>query len=372
MSGHPRAQKRKSLPERRNFQEKSLPDIIKHHELYSKEEDAHSAPTSRSNSFRSKTRPEIVKTEANNQRRNSEPGTPLPGGLLSVPGEEDKIVRVRSFKTTRKGVVSRGDSFRRQSRGSITNLTVSKSDNALYKGTDQPELVTKNGLLAAPAAKGHTPCSNCYKVAMIGADGVGKTALTRQFLTSENSFFNESPIAAHTDETEANQITVIIDREETTIEFVDTEEKLFDISLCSSCDAFIIVFSVQDSRSFNYAKHRLHALRHNLETDKVCILVANKVDLVRKRRVSTDDGRGIAQKYNCKYIETSAGLNLKVDDLLVGIVRQIKLKLKRDLERKTLPRAAETSDKKASKPGFFRKLFRRTTKKTSCSNMGQL
>jgi hypothetical protein len=39
-------QKRKSLPERRNFQEKSLPDIIRHHEMYIKnEEDAHSAPS---------------------------------------------------------------------------------------------------------------------------------------------------------------------------------------------------------------------------------------------------------------------------------------------------------------------------------------
>lgn len=85
------------------------------------------------------------------------------------------------------------------------------------------------------------------------------------------------------------------------------------------------------------------------------------------------DGRAIAQKYNCKYTETSAGLNLKVDDLLVGIVRQIKLKLKQELERKTLPRAAAgKSDTKGSKPGFFRKLFRKTTKKTSCSNMGQL
>ena len=192
MSGHPRAQKRKSLPERRNFQEKSLPDIIKHHDIYMKDEDAHSAPSSRSNSFRNKTRSEIVRTEANNQRRNSEPGTPLPISLLSVPGEEEKLVRVRSFKTTRKGVVSRGDSFRRQSRGSITNLTASKSDNVLYKGTDT-ELETKNGLLAAPSSQGHPPCSNCYKVAMIGADGVGKTALTRQFLTSENNFFNDTP-----------------------------------------------------------------------------------------------------------------------------------------------------------------------------------
>lgn len=371
MSRH--MQKRKSLPERRNFQEKSLPDIIRHHDMYFNEEnDSHSAPNSRSNSFRSKTKPEVkvLHVDVGNQRRNSEPSTPLPTDSLSVPGQDDNIlVKVRSFKTTRKGIVSRGDSFRRQSRGSITNLTASKSDNALYKTQDQTPTKTKNGLLAAPSKSPETPYSNCYKVAIIGADGVGKTALTKQFLSSESMFFNDSP-GGHIDE--PNHITVIIDKEETTIEFVDTEERV-DISICSACDAFIIVYSVQDIHSFNYAKHKLHTLRHNLETDRVCILVANKVDLVRKRRVTTDDGRAVAQKYTCKYIETSAGLNLKVDDLLVGIVRQIKLKLKNDLESKTLPRAQKpSSEQQKDQKGFFKRLFRRKQKKTSCSNMTQL
>ncbi|CAC5386187.1 unnamed protein product [Mytilus coruscus] len=164
MSRH--MQKRKSLPERRNFQEKSLPDIIRHHDMYFNEEnDSHSAPNSRSNSFRSKTKPEVkvLHVDVGNQRRNSEPSTPLPTDSL------------------------------RQSRGSITNLTASKSDNALYKTQDQTPTKTKNGLLAAPSKSPETPYSNCYKVAIIGADGVGKTALTKQFLSSESMFFNDSP-----------------------------------------------------------------------------------------------------------------------------------------------------------------------------------
>lgn len=185
-------QKRKSLPERRNFQEKSLPDIIRHHEMYIKnEEDAHSAPSSRSNSFRSKARPEIARVRVdNNYRRNSEPMTPILPGLLTVPGDHgEQLVRVRSFKTTSKGVINRGDSFRRASKGNVPPISLSKSDNALYKPTAPAESNKDR-----PSAKvSETPCSNCYKVAVVGADGVGKTALTQQFLTSENNFFNDSP-----------------------------------------------------------------------------------------------------------------------------------------------------------------------------------
>jgi len=38
------------------------------------------------------------------------------------------------------------------------------------------------------------------------------------------------------------------------------------------------------------------------------------------------DGRSAADGYGCKYIETSAALNHRVDELLVGIYKQIMLK----------------------------------------------
>jgi hypothetical protein len=39
------------------------------------------------------------------------------------------------------------------------------------------------------------------------------------------------------------------------------------------------------------------------------------------------DGRNIAMRYSCKFIETSAAINDKVDDLLAGILKQIRLHL---------------------------------------------
>lgn len=38
------------------------------------------------------------------------------------------------------------------------------------------------------------------------------------------------------------------------------------------------------------------------------------------------EGRVLASSYNCKYIETSAALNHNVDELLAGVLSQIRLK----------------------------------------------
>ncbi|GFU03265.1 GTP-binding protein REM 1 [Nephila pilipes] len=100
-------------------------------------------------------------------------------------------------------------------------------------------------------------------------------------------------------------------------------------------DAFLLIYSVTEPKSLSFALNKLEALRR-LETKcqyiyqnlgpKVYILVANKIDLVRSRAISPDEGRAMADKYDIKYIETSVGFNHNVDELLVGIVTQIRLK----------------------------------------------
>lgn len=47
------------------------------------------------------------------------------------------------------------------------------------------------------------------------------------------------------------------------------------------------------------------------------------------------EGRSASKMYGCKYIEVSALLSHKVDDLLVGILRQIRLSEKKQLEEET-------------------------------------
>ncbi|ESN98662.1 hypothetical protein HELRODRAFT_150050, partial [Helobdella robusta] len=88
-------------------------------------------------------------------------------------------------------------------------------------------------------------------------------------------------------------------------------------------DGYIIVYSIIDRRSYQKAVEILYSIRES--NDKPIIVVANKSDLERSRIVGKEEGRTLAEMYNSKYIDVSAILNHKVDDLLVGILKQVRL-----------------------------------------------
>ena len=51
-------------------------------------------------------------------------------------------------------------------------------------------------------------------------------------------------------------------------------------------DAYVVVFSVTDPSTYNYAVNTVRKLRVESGTDRAIILVGNKIDLVRQRRVT--------------------------------------------------------------------------------------
>ncbi|KAK7498109.1 hypothetical protein BaRGS_00010697, partial [Batillaria attramentaria] len=84
---------------------------------------------------------------------------------------------------------------------------------------------------------------------------------------------------------------------------------------------------------------------------------------VRKLK-SVDQARLVATTFDCKYAETSAALNHYVDELLVGIVSQIRLQLSIPFTTIFFPgkEAKRRKEKKAlckGPKGFLTRLFRR-------------
>ena len=62
-------------------------------------------------------------------------------------------------------------------------------------------------------------------------------------------------------------------------------------------DAYVVVFAINDHDSFDTAHQLVRYLRVDYGTDRAILLVANKIDLVRKRKVTTEgtflgDSRG--------------------------------------------------------------------------------
>lgn len=99
---------------------------------------------------------------------------------------------------------------------------------------------------------------------------------------------------------------------------------------CSCIDAYVVVYCIDDRSSFDRAVDILYNLRKEEHNDSAIILVANKCELARSRLVSTEEAQAVAKTYDCKFIETSTVLNHNVDELLAGILSQIRLKIKQN------------------------------------------
>lgn len=173
-----------------------------------------------------------------------------------------------------------------------------------------------------------------YKILIYGRSGVGKRSLITQFISTDSTESNYSSI----DDEAAQTVTILLDGEEASMQFfkarefsevVTTESRSdTDNPSINEADAHVIIYSVEDHWSFVSAIEFLTKLQEQLsgkDRSPACILVANKADLVRSRVVDEEEGLAIAKQFDCKYIETSTIIEHNVDDLLVGIVKQIRL-----------------------------------------------
>ncbi|XP_057320283.1 GTP-binding protein REM 1 isoform X2 [Microplitis mediator] len=216
---------------------------------------------------------------------------------------EGSNYRLRSFSLTSKGLINRGDSFRRKPSKS-SSLPHSK------KTGDQNEPKLLKEILS-------------YTVGMLGGPGVGKTALISQFMTSEciNAYDRQR------DESKEESVFVMLNGEETELKFANITDLKAQFEKDNQPDAYIIMYSVIDKVSFQQAEELLSKLHvQNVLRIRPAILVGNKIDLVRSRAVTFQDGKYSAYTYHAKFIEISVGINHNVDELLVGVLHQIRLK----------------------------------------------
>ncbi|XP_004855309.1 GTP-binding protein Rit2 isoform X2 [Heterocephalus glaber] len=164
-----------------------------------------------------------------------------------------------------------------------------------------------------------------YKVVMLGAGGVGKSAMTMQFISHQFPDYHDPTIE------DAYKTQVRIDNEPAYLDILDTagqaEFTAMREQYMRGGEGFIICYSVTDRQSFQEAakfKELIFQVRHTCEIPLV--LVGNKIDLEEFRQVSTEEGWSLAREYNCAFFETSAALRFCIDDAFHGLVREIRKK----------------------------------------------
>ena len=183
--------------------------------------------------------------------------------------------------------------------------------------------------------KGNTS-AHLQKIILLGAGGVGKSALTFQFMYDE-FLENYDPTKA-----DCYRKKVVFNGEEIQIDILDTAgqedyEGIRDHYIKSG-EGFLCVFSITDEFSFEKCKDfRDHILRVKNDDKVPIILVGNKSDLYDRRQVTALQGQMNANSWKVQYFETSAKMRTNVDNVFYEITKQI--------QSQKLPKQAVSEEK---------------------------
>lgn len=161
-----------------------------------------------------------------------------------------------------------------------------------------------------------------YKVVVLGSGGVGKSALTVQFVTG--SFIEKYDPTIE----DFYRKEIEVDSSPSVLEILDTAgteqfASMRDLYIKNG-QGFILVYSLVNQQSFQDIKPMRDQITRVKRYEKVpMILVGNKVDLDAEREVSAGEGKALADEWNCPFMETSAKNKTSVDDVFAEIVRQM-------------------------------------------------
>uniref|UniRef100_A0AAV2IX31 Ras-related protein Rap-1b n=1 Tax=Knipowitschia caucasica TaxID=637954 RepID=A0AAV2IX31_KNICA len=158
-----------------------------------------------------------------------------------------------------------------------------------------------------------------YKLVVLGSGGVGKSALTVQFV---QGIFVEKYDPTIED---SYRKQVEVDGQQCMLEILDTAgteqfTAMRDLYMKNG-QGFALVYSITAQSTFNDLQDlREQILRVKDTEDVPMILVGNKCDLEEERVVAKESGLGLARQWNsCAFLETSAKSKINVNEIFYDL-----------------------------------------------------
>ncbi|CEF60214.1 Ras-like protein 3 [Strongyloides ratti] len=161
-----------------------------------------------------------------------------------------------------------------------------------------------------------------YKIVVLGSGGVGKSALTVQFV---QGIFVEKYDPTIED---SYRKQVEIDGQSCMLEILDTAgteqfTAMRDLYMKNG-QGFLLVYSITSQSTFNdLIDLREQIIRVKDTVNVPIILVGNKCDIENERIVKKDQGQSLARTFNCPFFETSSKTKLNVQEVFHELIRQI-------------------------------------------------
>ncbi|CAF0796087.1 unnamed protein product [Brachionus calyciflorus] len=161
-----------------------------------------------------------------------------------------------------------------------------------------------------------------YKLVVVGAGGVGKSALTIQLI--QNHFIDEYDPTIE----DSYRKQVVVDGETCLLDILDTagqeEYSAMRDQYMRTGEGFLCVFAVNNSKSFEDIKQYREQIKRVKDCEDVpMVLVGNKIDLP-SRNVDIREAQKTADEYGIPFVQTSAKTRQGVEEAFYTLVREIR------------------------------------------------
>ncbi|KAL0954717.1 hypothetical protein HGRIS_003670 [Hohenbuehelia grisea] len=163
-----------------------------------------------------------------------------------------------------------------------------------------------------------------FNVVVLGAGGVGKSALTVRFI--KDIFVDTYDPTIE----EAYRRTVNVDGQLSSLEVLDTAgadqfTSLIELYIKSGL-GFVLVFSLTQEASLkevDYLRQQIYRIKDG-DTSVPIVVVGTKADLSNEREVHATTIKTLASRWGLAFYETSAKRNWHVTDVFEDLVRQMR------------------------------------------------
>ncbi|KAM9032020.1 LOW QUALITY PROTEIN: ras-related protein R-Ras [Sarcophilus harrisii] len=193
---------------------------------------------------------------------------------------------------------------------------------------------------ATLSASTPAPAGETHKLVVVGGGGVGKSALTIQFI--------QSYFVSDYDPTIEDSYTKLcsVDGVPARLDILDTagqeEFGAMREQYMRAGHGFLLVYAINDRQSFNeVGKLHTQILRVKDRDDFPIVLVGNKADLETHRQVPRSEASAFCASRHIAYFEASAKLRLNVDEAFEQLVRAV-----RKYQEQELPPSPPTPPRK--------------------------
>ena len=164
---------------------------------------------------------------------------------------------------------------------------------------------------------------NVYKLLLLGDSTVGKTCFLIKY--TDQSF------------QDIHMATIGLDYRVKTMKLKNNKEVKIQIWDTAGQDRFrsitknyykgshgiILIYDITNRRTFENVQQWISQIREETSQNVVIYLIGNKIDMKEERKVSTEEGKKLADELGLPFMETSAKEGININEVFDDIVERV-------------------------------------------------